>query len=56
MQGRISREQIADRFLEAAELLELQGADPFRVRAYRNGAETVRELGEDPAHILEHVL
>ncbi|MDQ2089399.1 helix-hairpin-helix domain-containing protein [Marimonas arenosa] len=53
MQSRISRDQIADRFLEAAELLESQGADRFRVRAYRQGAETMRGLGEDPARILE---
>jgi hypothetical protein len=52
MQGHISRDQIADRLLEAAQLLEAQGADRFRVRAYRMGAETVRALDEDPADIL----
>ncbi len=50
--GRLSRDQIADRFAEAAELLETQGANRFRVRAYRMGAETVRRLDEDPATIL----
>jgi len=53
MYSRISRDQIADRLLEAAELLEAQDADRFRVRAYRMGADTVRGLGEDPAEILE---
>lgn len=52
MQSQLSRDQIADRLLEAAELLEAQGADRFRVRAYRMGAETVRGLDEDPAEIL----
>ena len=53
MQSLLSRDQIADRLMEAAELLEGQGADRFRVRAYRMGAETVRALKEDPAAILE---
>ncbi|HCQ65502.1 MAG TPA: DNA-binding protein [Rhodobacteraceae bacterium] len=53
MQSQISRDQIADRLLEAAELLEAQGANRFRVLAYRNGAAAVRALGEDPARILE---
>ena len=50
--GRLSRDQIADRLDEAAQLLEAQKADRFRVRAYRNGAATVRGLAEDPAQIL----
>ena len=48
----LSRQQIADRLDEAAELLEAQGANPFRVRAYRMASDTVRDLGEDPAQIL----
>ena len=50
--GRLSRDQIADRLGEMADLLEAQAADRFRVRAYRQGAATVRTLNEDPAHIL----
>lgn len=50
--GRLSRDQIADRLAEMADLLEAQGADRFRVRAYRQGAATVRTLNEDPALIL----
>ena len=34
--------QIADRLEEAARLLRDQGADPYRVNAYRRAAETVR--------------
>lgn len=49
----LSREQIADRLEEAAELLETQGANRFRVRAYRMAAETVRSLKEEPADILK---
>lgn len=50
--SRLSRTQIADRLDEAAELLEAQGADRFRVRAYRQAAGTIRSLDEDPGEIL----
>ena len=53
MPAGLSREQIADRLEEAAELLEAQAANPFRVRAYRNASDTVRHLGDDPARILQ---
>ena len=33
--------QIAKTFDEVADLLEIQGANPFRVRAYRNAARTI---------------
>lgn len=36
---------------EAAELLQAQGANPFRVRAYRNAAATVRGLRQPLAEI-----
>lgn len=38
---------IGDRLREAADLLEQQGANPFRVRAYREAARTVATLGQD---------
>jgi putative hydrolase len=37
----------ADRLREAADLLEAQGANPFRVSAYRKAAATVLALPED---------
>jgi DNA polymerase (family 10) len=37
---------IADAFDQIADLLEFQGANPFRVRAYRNGARTIRDYHE----------
>lgn len=52
MAAGLSREQIADRLDEAAELLEAQGANRFRVRAYRLGADTVRNLDVNPTKIL----
>jgi len=53
MSAGLSREQIADRLEEAADLLEAQAANPFRVRAYRNASGTVRELRIDLAQILK---
>src|SRR5579863_9291760 len=44
--------QIAMVFDEIADLLEIQDANPFRVRAYRNGARAVRDLTEPVAAIL----
>src|SRR5215469_6273363 len=38
--------QIAMVFDEIADLLEIENANPFRVRAYRNGARAVRDLTE----------
>lgn len=43
---------IAAIFEEIAELLEIQGDNPFRVRAYRNAARNVGEFGRDLAALL----
>ena len=49
--GQINR-IVAARFREAADLLEQQGANPFRARAYRRAAQTVAELDRDLGEIL----
>src|SRR5262249_47557799 len=38
---------------EVADLLELTEANPFRVRAYRNAARTVRDLGREARDVVE---
>jgi hypothetical protein len=43
---------IADRLDEVAELLAAQDADPFRVRAYRVAAQTLRKLDRPVSEIL----
>ncbi|MBI5611945.1 MAG: DNA polymerase/3'-5' exonuclease PolX [Gammaproteobacteria bacterium] len=43
---------VAAIFDEIADLLEIQGANPFRIRAYRNAARTVQELGRDLRELL----
>ena len=44
--------QVADRLDEAAQLLEQQKANPFRVQAYRTAATTIRELPRSALDIL----
>lgn len=43
---------IAARFDEIADRLEIQGANPFRIRAYRNAARTLGELPQDAGALL----
>jgi len=45
--------QVAMRLDEVADLLQEQGASPFRVQAYRRGAETVRRLERPVNEIFE---
>ena len=47
------RTRYTDCLREAADLLEAQGANPFRVAAYRKAADTVRDLESDVAVIVE---
>lgn len=49
----IHNADVAAIFEEIANLLEIQGANPFRIRAYRNAARTVGELGRDIRTLLE---
>lgn len=49
----IHNAEIVDAFYRLAELLEIEGANPFRVRAYRNAARTISELPESVAAIVE---
>lgn len=48
----MDNEMIASHFDEMAELLEIRGESTFRVRAYRNGAKSIRDLTESVASIL----
>ena len=51
----VTNEAIAAALLETAELLQRQGANPHRVRAYRRGADVVRNAKRPVAAILaEH--
>src|SRR5689334_22724779 len=46
MSARISNGAIAAELLALAQLLSARGANPFKVKAYRRAARTLRTLGE----------
>ncbi|QDV19865.1 DNA polymerase/3'-5' exonuclease PolX [Gimesia panareensis] len=46
--------EIARQFEELADLLEIQGANPFRLRAYRNAARTISGLPESVQEIVHN--
>ncbi len=48
----IQNAEIADLLDQEAELLEIQGANPFRVRAYRRAARTIEALPQSVASLL----
>jgi len=48
----MTNSEIAAVFEHVADLLEFQGANPFRVRAYRNAARTLHDLTESAAEIV----
>jgi DNA polymerase (family 10) len=49
----IHNADIAALFEETADRLEIQGANPFRIRAYRNAARTLGELPQEARTLLE---
>lgn len=44
---------VAAIFDEIADLLQIEGANPFRVRAYRTGARTLRDLPREVSEMVE---
>jgi len=49
----VINKRIADIFDEIADLLEIEADNPFRIRAYRNGARFLRGLGRDVSEMVE---
>ena len=49
----VYNEDIASVFDEMADLLEIESANPFRVRAYRSAARTVRGLSRELSELIE---
>ncbi|RPH58707.1 MAG: DNA-binding protein, partial [Burkholderiales bacterium] len=52
-QSRAENQDIAQRLREGADLLEAQGANPFRVGAYRKAADTIAALPDDLREIFD---
>ena len=49
----VHNDDIARIFEEMADLLEIEEANPFRVRAYRNAARTIRGLSRELYQLIE---
>lgn len=49
----MKNEEIAGLFGQLADLLEIQEANPFRVRAYRNGARKIQSTAESMSALIE---
>ncbi len=50
----MTNSEIAAAFEQIADILEFQGANTFRVRAYRNAARTIHELSEPIERVVDH--
>ena len=48
----VENREVAELLDRLADLLEIEGANPFRVRAYRNAARTVRDLPQSLAALV----
>jgi DNA polymerase (family 10) len=48
----MNNNKLAEHLEQLADLLEFRGENPFRLKAYRNGARVIRDLGESVASIL----
>ena len=46
--------EVAQIFDEVADFLELQSANPFRIRAYRGAARTIRDLPRPLEELVRH--
>jgi len=49
----MNNEQIAKTLEQFADLMEFSGSNPFRLRAYRNGARVIRDLPQSVASLIE---
>src|SRR5512139_2508623 len=49
----MENKEIADLLAETADLMEIAGEDPFRIRSYRNGAASIEGLGDRVVDILK---
>lgn len=51
---RIDNQDIANNLAKLADLLELRGANPFRIRAYRNAARTIMNLKNNLSDMIKN--
>ena len=51
-QRALDNKAVATVFYETADLMEIKGEDPFRIRSYRRAAEAIEALGEPIADLI----
>ncbi len=49
----LKNQDISEIFNEMADLLDIQGANPFRVRSYQNASRTVKDLSHDLKDLID---
>jgi len=49
----VENKSIADIFTEIADILDIQGENPFRIRSYRNAARTIGDLTENLENLVK---
>jgi DNA polymerase (family 10) len=49
----VHNQDIADKFNEVADLLEIEGENPFRIRSYQNAARTIGDMSENISDLIE---
>jgi DNA polymerase (family X) len=49
----VENKSVADIFTEIADILDIQGENPFRIRSYRNAARTIADMSESLAGLAE---
>lgn len=53
IKAQVQNSEIAEKFNYLADLLEIEGANPFRVRAYRNAARTLTTTSENATELVQ---
>jgi len=49
----VENKSIADIFTEIADILDIQGENPFRIRSYRNAARTIGDMSENLQNLVK---
>ena len=52
----MKNQEIANIFNEVADLLEIKGDNPFRIRAYRRAALNIKALSQDVSQVSKEEL
>src|SRR3989344_1232100 len=51
---KMQNQEVASTLTKVADLLDIEGANPFRIRAYRNAARLISNLNKNISEMVEH--